>query len=54
MKKYARNVKRMCGHYREQISECRNCDPSDAPYKECYLRRMTGGKYPLKSKNYWS
>ena len=32
-------VKRCCEHYRERISECRNCDYEDAYYKECFLAK---------------
>ena len=38
-RKYTRSVSTKCMHYRERMSECRNCDPSDAPYKICYLQK---------------
>ena len=28
-----------CEHYREIMSECRMCDPDDAPYKICFLKK---------------
>ena len=33
---WIKDVKKNCVHYREIISECRNCDPDDAPYKICF------------------
>ena len=47
-----KNLEENCAHYRERISECRNCDPSDAPYKICFLKKLCN-KDILKSKNYW-
>lgn len=35
----SQNPSKLCLHYRERMSECRNCDPSDAPYKICFLRK---------------
>lgn len=43
-----------CEHYREIMSECRNCDPSDAPYKICFCKKVAkkethrGSKYPAE------
>ena len=36
----SRHLSKSCEHYRERMSECRNCDPSDAPYKVCFLKRV--------------
>lgn len=33
------NVKKRCANYRERISECRNCQGTDALYKECYRQK---------------
>ena len=33
-------LKRCCNNYRERISECRNCDYSDAFYKECFVKKV--------------
>lgn len=34
-----RPVSKTCAHYREIISECKNCDADDAPYKICFLKK---------------
>lgn len=39
MRRPTKSPKRCCAHYREMMSECRNCDKSDAPYKICYKRK---------------
>lgn len=39
---------RICEHYRERMSECRNCETSDMPYKECFLKKLHN-KDPLHS-----
>ena len=44
-------VSKSCEHYRERMSECRNCDPSDAPYKICFLKK-TYKKDALRSKTF--
>lgn len=47
-----RNIKHLeknCAHYRERMSECRNCDPSDMPYKVCFQKKVDK-KNPLMSK----
>lgn len=42
---------KICEHYRERMSECRNCDPSDMPYKVCFQK--TGyKKNALRSKTF--
>lgn len=46
-----RNPKYNCAHYRERISECRNCEGSDAPYKICYEKKYHR-KDEMKSKVY--
>lgn len=40
---------KICGHYRERMSECRNCDPSDMPYKVCFQKKVYKNN-PLMSK----
>lgn len=42
---------KICEHYRERMSECRNCDSSDMPYKVCFQK--TGHKKnALRSKTF--
>lgn len=46
-----RAVKYTCEHYRKIMSECRNCDADDAPYKICFLRKRTD-KCAVRSKHF--
>ena len=32
-------VEKCCAHYRQRLSECANCEYSDAMYKECFLKK---------------
>lgn len=32
-------IDKRCLHYRKQITECRRCDVSDAPFKICFQAR---------------
>jgi len=32
-------VEKCCAHYRQRISECRNCQYEDIYYKECFLSK---------------
>lgn len=42
---------KICEHYRERMSECRNCEPGDMPYKVCFQK--TGyKKNALRSKTF--
>lgn len=44
-----RKPSKLCSHYRERMSECRNCEPSDMPYKVCFLK-VRNNKNALQSK----
>lgn len=49
MKRLPNDVKKCCAHYIERMSECRNCEYSDAVFKECYKKRK---EYSNKEKQY--